>query len=412
MIEPEGSSFPIPEPAPRPRFGLRLGTMLGLIALIAAGYGSWRAYRSPERAWRRAIHSPDKATRKAHWSRLQREHEVDGLDREGTVREVLASMNDPDPETRLWSVSSVGSIEADPLVAIPRVAERLGDGDLSVRVKAASVLGELVKHGGPGRDEAVFALSKALKDPEPIVRRAAVGSIGQVVYEGGPGGDPLRSGRPDDPALDLVAARLGDDDLAVKVEAARVLASNDRGGEAVPMLIAYLREQPKPAPLGYLADRAMLALMVLAIHSDEAAAFLASELAVDREGYPDRPRDALTWAARQTPEARARVRRLAGEALKSREPAVRHNAALLMHDIGSGKAALPELIAALGDPSVDTRIRAVEALADLGDIDPTIVPALELAAADKNVEVRERARGALEEFEFEEMLETLEGVPR
>src|SRR3954463_15929186 len=124
MIEPEGQPILLPEKPSRPRFGVGLWTMLGLIALIAIGFASWQAYRSPVRAWRRAIHSQDSKVRKDHWSRLQREHEIDGLDREGTIREVLASMSDPDPETRLWSVSSVTSVGAGPMDAIPRVAKR------------------------------------------------------------------------------------------------------------------------------------------------------------------------------------------------------------------------------------------------------------------------------------------------
>jgi HEAT repeat protein len=408
MIGPKETETMWNPPEPSPRTWGRLIVLLGLVALIAAGFVGWRAYFGPERAWRRAIHVKDSKKRAELWTRLQRENEIDGLDGKGTIREVFALLTDPDPETRGWAVATVPSIHAESLEAISRIAPRLADADVSVRVKAATALGEVVKRGEPGHDEAVAALSKALKDPEPKVRKAAVDSLGQVVYEGGQSTDPLRSGRRDDPALDLVAARLLDEDRGVWIEAAYVLASNDRGEEALPKLILEIRGQPLPDPLDYFADRAFLALMVLAVHSDEAIDFLVSQIPIGREGYPDRPRNALAWAARQDPEARARVRKRAGEALKSEDLILRYHAAFLLQEIGSGKAALPELIAALQDKSLDIRIKAVESLADLGDIDPTIIPALEMAARDASAEVRERALGALEAIEFEEMMDALE----
>jgi HEAT repeat protein len=123
-------------------------------------------------------------------------------------------------------------------------------------------------------------------------------------------------------------------------------------------------------------------------------------MGVAREGYPDRPRDALAWAARQSPEALSRVRRLALRGLRSEDAAYRHNCAILMGDIGLGLAALAELISALGDPSVEVRIRAVEAIADLGNADPTILPALKAAANDADPGVREHAFGAIDEIEL------------
>ena len=396
-------AFPIPDD-PRPRFGFPVWGLLAIVALQVLGYLAWREYAGPRRTWQRASRSPDRTARVDAWAHLQRDRMIDGLDRPGTIREVFASLDDPDPEIRLLAVSTVPSIDAEPPVAIARVAGKLGDPDLSVRSKAAAALGEVVKRGEPGRDEAIAALTLALKDANPAVRKAAVGALGQVVHETGGAADPIRSGRSDDPALDLVADRLQDEDPGVQVEAAYVLACNDRGSEAVPMLTARIRQQPANAPLGYLADRAFLALMVLAVHSDQAAAFFADEMTAKREDYPDRPRDALAWAARQDPLARARVKRLATKALKSENPALRHNAALLLHEIGWGESALSELIAALGAPTVDTRIRAVEALADLGDIDPMVIPALQVATSDSNPDVREHARGALEAIEWDKLM--------
>jgi HEAT repeat protein len=396
-------AFPIPD-HPRPRFGIPVWVLLGLVAVIALIFGAVREYTSPRRAWHRLIRSSDHKVRSDAWIRVQRDRMIDGLDEKGTLQEVLASLDDPDPETRSWAIATLPAINVDPPLALARLSGTLRDPELSVRIKATSALGEVIKRGQPGREKAIEAVSVALKDADPQIRRAAVAALGQIVYETGAGLDPLRSGQPEDPGLNLVAERLLDDDPGVQVEAAYVLACNDRGSESVPMLAALVRKEPSTKPFGYVADRAFLALMVLAVNTDEAAAFFGEEMSAKREDYPDRPRDALAWAARQSTPAHARVKRLANKILKAEDSTLRHHAALLLYDIGAGESALTELISALSDPSVPTRIRAVEALADLGDINPAIVPALQTATNDTNPDVREHARGALELIEWDEII--------
>ncbi len=390
---------------------IRRAAVVGLACLVVAGLLVYRDYSSPRRAWQRTIRNPDRAVRVDAWTRLQRDGEIRGLSRTETASEVLASLDDPDPETRVLAVSALPSVDADPISAIARLAAKSTDPEVEVRAKAASAIGGTFRRNGPGRDEAIAAIAAALKDPEPTVRVAALSSLGQVLYDSGNAVDPLRSGRADDPALGLATERLKDVDLAVRVEAACVLACNDRGVEAVPMLADYLKAQPPAEPPTHEADRAFLAMMVLAIHSDQAAAFLADQMAETREGSPERPRDALTWAARQHPEARARVKRVATRMLDPANPSLRHNAGLLLHSIGSDQAALPVLIEALADPSADIRLAAVEGLADIGGIDPSIVAALDSATDDANKMVRERAAAALEAIEWAEILAEMEGVP-
>ena len=81
--------------------------------------------------------------------------------------------------------------------------------------------------------------------------------------------------------------------------------------------------------------------MVLAVHDDPAADYLGSAMSEAREGYPDRPKDALVWGARQSGDARARVRRVAGGLLNPENPKLRRQAGLLLHEIGSDQAGLP-----------------------------------------------------------------------
>jgi HEAT repeat protein len=396
-----GSNSPTPQRATGPRFGIHVGTLLGLIALMVLGLWGFREYFSPARVWQRTIHDPSRVSKA--WMEVEREHLIDGLDAPSTLKEVFEAMNDPDPTIKGWAVWCLPSLEADPVVVIDRLSRLLADQDLSVRVKAVEALGQVFKRGKAGRAEALGALEIALKDADAKVRRATLGSIGQVVYESGQSADPLRSGQPNDPALNLVASRLTDTDIAVRVEAAFVLGCNDRGVEAVPMLVKFLREQPVDAPLNYVANRAFMALTILAVRSAEAVAFLNAEIGVEREGYPDRPRDALAWAARQTPEAHMAVRKKAREGLKSDDLVIRFQAAFLMHDIGLGVEALDPLIEALQDESLDYRIRAVEAIADIGEADARALAALQAATNDPEIEVRGRALGALEAIELEKM---------
>ncbi len=225
-------------------------------------------------------------------------------------------------------------------------------------------------------------------------------AIGAVVFKGGKSDDPLRSGRKDDPALDRIAPKLSDVDPKVRVDAAFVLACNDRGEQAVSMLAKLVSEQPEAKPLDYLASRAILSLMVLAVRSEKATEFLVSELGKTRDGYPDRLRDCLLWDVKQSSEARERILKQLTAALGSDEPSLRHNAAILMHRIGSGQTAVIELVEALQDESVPVRLQAIEALLDIGPIDPSIRPAIEDAVEDTDEEVQFRALGALQAFEL------------
>jgi HEAT repeat protein len=391
----------IPSANSEPRFGLRVGTLLGLIALMAFGFWGFREYFSPLRVWRRAIHDPSRMARA--WAEVVREHVIEGLDPPETLAEVVEALKDADPANRGLAVSTLPTLDADPVVVIDRLAGMLGDTETSVRIKTAEALGQVYKRGSTGRAEALGALEIALKDPDANLRKAALGSIGQVIFESGKSVDPLRSGQSDDPSLEMVARRLSDENIDVRVEAAFVLGCNDRGNEAVPMLVKFIREQPIDKPFNHVADRAFMALTILSIRSPAAVSFLAGELGVDRESYPDRPRDALAWAARQSSDAHLAVRKKARDGLKSKNPVIRFQSAFLMHDIGMGVEVIETLVEALQDEEIETRIRAIEAIADVGEADPRAMNALQAASNDPDLEIRARALSALEEIASEKM---------
>jgi HEAT repeat protein len=368
---------------------------------MGLGFLAFRDYFNPHRVWNRQIHDPDALSRA--WAGVEREHKIEGLDARETLAEIFRAMNDPDPAIRAFAIGCLPILEGEPVTVIAHLREKMADTDVDIRIKTAEALGQIFKREKPGRPEALASLELALKDSDPRVRRAAVGSIGQVVYESGRSSDPLRSGQKDDPALQMIAHALGDQDMAVRVEAAFVLGCNDRGEESVPMLVKFLKEQPAPAPLSYLANRAFMALTILAVRSKEAVAILTGEVSVERESYPDRPRDALAWAARQSPEAHLAVRKQAREGLHSEEPATRFQFAFLMHDIGMGVEVLDVLVEAIQDADLEVRIRAIEAIADIGEADPRAMAALQAASNDQDIEIRGRAMGALEEIELKKM---------
>jgi hypothetical protein len=126
----------------------RLPILIALVALVALGFAALAEYRSPRRAWHRAIRSPDSMIRNDAWTRLRLDREIAGLDREGTTREVFNSLDDPDPVTRLAAVSTLPAIGADPKVAITRLAAKLGDPDPGVRAGVAAAVGDVFKRGG------------------------------------------------------------------------------------------------------------------------------------------------------------------------------------------------------------------------------------------------------------------------
>ncbi len=151
---------------------LRLFVLLVLVALIGVGLWAWSDYRDPKKVWSRAIRSPDATIQAAAWARLQEDEAIWGLDREQSVKEVFTLLDDPDTPTRLRAVSVLPRLHPDPIKAVPRLADRLKDQDLQIRLKAAEALGEVVSRGGPERERAVEALAKGLDDPSPEVRAA------------------------------------------------------------------------------------------------------------------------------------------------------------------------------------------------------------------------------------------------
>jgi HEAT repeat protein len=90
--------------------------------------------------------------------------------------------------------------------------------------------------------------------------------------------------------------------------------------------------------------------------------------------------------------------------MKAEDQNLDFQSAFLMHDIGQGIEALDMLIEAVQDESVEIRIRAVEAIADIGEADPRAMNALQQASNDPDIEVRGRALGALEAIAIEKMM--------
>ena len=373
-----------------------------LVAGTVSAVVAYRWYFDPVKVWRRSL--AVSTDQRALWAEVERERRIEGLDARQTAVEVLSAMSDTRPEVRILAASCAPALEIDPLVLIAHLTERVHDKESKVRAKAAEALGQVYKRGKPGRTESVAALREAMGDEDAQVRKVAIGSMGQVIFESGRGQEILRSGNVSDPALDLVEARLKSDaDQSVRVEAAFVLGCNDRGVEAVPFLTRLVEDQPRDQPPSHLVNRAFTTLSILAVRSQEAVDFLYAQLVEEREDYPDRPRDALAWAAREGSNAHAMVRKRARQGLKSDNPLLRVQSAFLLHDIGQGIEALDVLAEAVKQGPLESRIRAVEALTEIGEADDRAMEALHAATNDDDIEVRVRALGALEAIELQKM---------
>jgi HEAT repeat protein len=250
-------------------------------------------------------------------------------------------------EARLAAVRArLGELEAaDGGVAVALLRHE----DHRVRRAAALRLMEM----GPGAADAMPELAGLLADDEPRVRTAAARALGAI-------GDPR--------AIDPLLSALADPDRSVRLWAWK--AMRRLGDPAMPVLAAALAEGVPALQRSYRDETGVERTV-----RDELIARLPSI------GAPIVP--ALGPALRGGAEGRAVafevLRRLGAQA----------------------KEALPELAAIIQDEAGDsaTRILALLAVEAIGDLDPTVLPAVSDATRSQDPKVAARAqktRDALE----------------
>jgi HEAT repeats/HEAT repeat len=359
--------------------------LLALVALIGLGLGGAREYWSPNRIWRRAVRSADKARQDEGW-RQANAGLIDGLSPEQTRDELIAATGDGDPMVRFLALRWLRFEGKTPSGLLPLYVQLLKDPYFRVRYLAAEAVGEAVRMSLNGRDLAEPALLATLDDPDPTTRQQVLHALGQVVW---------MSGRARDPLLEVVAARLEDPDEHVWLEAAYVLARSGTGREAVPKLMAYM-----------IADRARNGgrdpggtgtadnvLARLAGRSPEVLPFLLREVYRPGQGLSNRFLFALQWV---DGPVRQRAVDLSLKALDGGDDDLRVGAALFLEGPHHASAIRPAWLRMLHHPDPEVRRCAINALRNLDRLVRSTRDAIRsVRDNDRDPEVRQAAADAL-----------------
>jgi HEAT repeat protein/lysophospholipase L1-like esterase len=265
----------------------------------------------------------------------------------------------------------------------------------------------------PAADDVVAGLRAALEASSAEVRAAAAWGLGVVL--------PVRTGpRPDrGRVVDALAARLGEADAGVRLEAAEALGRlGPEARGAAPRLNAMLQD-PREC-VRYAAAHALwrigttpeeLGTLVEALQNPDGyvRAFAAWSLGnLGPSAGPAVPALVATLSQEETDvvaaAALARIGAAAHEAVPALVGALRHadagrrwRAARTLGRIGPAAAAgVPALEDALEDPSDVVRLHAARALGRIGLAARPAAGALQRATGDPDVNVRGEARRALE----------------
>ena len=328
----------------------------------------------------------------------------------GVAAALMRLLSDESPEVSESAASALVKVGG---AAVPLLTEGLESSDASVRERSATVLERI----GGAAAAAVPTLIVRLKDEEVSVRVTAAKALG-AIGEGAASASPT-----------LIEAMNGDE-AEVRVEAGRALQKI--GARALPFLIAALKDgddvtrsgtAPLLAQMGRGQHEATAALREATRDSSLAVRRSAADalrqmgqesvdiLAVDLEG--DGVEVRRKAAAGLGKFVGAEAVRLLTAALKDEDWGVRRNAADSLERLGkkppralaifiatgaligigpAPKAAVPDFVEFLSDPSPDVRKRSARALGWIGQDARMAVPALAAALSDTDFEVR---RGAL-----------------
>lgn len=309
------------------------------------------------------------------------------------LTELRAALAEGAEPTRLAALSSLEMLGARSSPALPELLTLLQDRDETRRLLATEVLASIFRDGRGLRDEdaarSVRPLVRRLKDPSWRVRESAAYALRAI---------GLRARIPA-PAL-LAATR--DEAPRVRFAAAVVLARLAPDPRLTPILIEGLKDENRSSDalsalsdLGPEAAAAVPALRKFLVRSEGFETRYALT-ALDNIGPPasaahpelmqvlDRAHTGTElwldlplrlWRIGPRPRVLAALR----QRLKSPDPDLRYKAAAALARGSNGnqaRAAVPDLIAALDDPSLSVREAAMEAIATLGPAAARSTPTL------------------------------------
>jgi HEAT repeat protein/MFS family permease len=176
---------------------------------------------------------------------------IDGVSGNLALAEILARLEDPDPDVREEAARALGRIRA-PETVEPLI-QHLRDPACTIRPEAASALGLI------GDARAVPALVEGLSCPEPEIQQACARAL-EMIRKPTPRPRQVRlalralRGPEGEMTVPQIIERLNDPDADVREEAARALGRL-RSLEAVEVLIVHMRD-----PASKIRSEAALAL--------------------------------------------------------------------------------------------------------------------------------------------------------
>ncbi len=333
-----------------------------------------------------------------------------GAKARSAVPALIELLRDSNPNLQLAAVKALGALGSQAKDAVPPLVQ-LSSGDDSVRVEIANALGSIKAEP----QLALPVLTQLIFDPIPEVRRAALRAVkafGQAAKEAAP----------------LIAVCMGDENEVIRRIAqevlaavapqanivsliAQVLAETDvKLRERAVMALSFVTDEPDAAVqllIEALADEAstVKARAVLALGYHQAAAKAAVPSLV--EAVKDRDLE-VSWAAmislsKIDPEI---VPQLIGElgsdhlpilieAVQDDQSSVRDMAAAILQEIAEEKGVVDLMAAMLREGEAVVKVRAIKVLHALGLETKGVLGSLVLALADRSAEVAKLAETSL-----------------
>lgn len=287
---------------------------------------------------------------------------------EDCVEPLRPCLGDADPQIRAYAAGVLGQIKSAAAPLVPELIARMRDPDEEVRAAAVQTV-DGMQYETP---EMLGALLAALDDESEAVRRAAAHGLHEWGHM-----------YPEHTAA--VFARVNDPDPDIARSAARLAG---KAAEPTPELVAYLRETLRSAADDELRASAAAGLGNMKVAEPDVITDLFRFL--DATGR-DEAVKALTQLG---PDAMAGL----GERLITRPDLRREITRTLFWqrgETGVTGAALPGLIACLGDPDSSTRSDAVKVIGDLRHAAAEALPRLRECLADGDQFVRSAAVAAV-----------------
>jgi HEAT repeat protein len=267
------------------------------------------------------------------------------------VAPLIEALKIQDAEVRQLAIDALGEVGPGAAAAIPDLVKSSIDPDEETRVVAAKALGKI--GNGPAADACVPALIKALKDPDRLVRASAAEALGEI-------------GARHDRVVPALVAAFHDSDEEVNGNAAVALAMI--GDPAMPAIWPLVRDNDK-----ILRNRAASVL-----------GWIANAEWRQRNGERYEHAFARTKRAREALFV----------ALKDQDARIRETASQVLDCIA--KDIVPDLIAALRDPSPLVRMHAARILESAGEKSAAALASLQILLKDTDDEVRRAAQDTID----------------